>query len=724
RAIRLAQMMGLDRMDAPEPSVTGTLKFQQTLPPAQSQLDLEERRKAFWVLFIIDTYASVRTGTPVAIDQSKITIVLPSNPKAPETNLPPMPQLQNASTLYEAGYISSFTGLVLMVSLCRRCLNHSKLSLESELNTTGPGYCFWEQHYDIDKDLKNCTDAVIGKMDAQALLEDDFALALDINLRAIDIFLHEAAIFRAGKDGLPHGLMTESNSRCSQAAMRIVNGVSLSQTLAEPKKALFKLKNIFAMWPVCMAMQVLDRQLSATNDNAELGHIVGMLRTLVAAIEDLEDVSGHWIGSISHILKRLEDIDPNSIRTSNGEAQGAFLWDPNHTSCQTGADGMILTVGLQELGARTLETHMRRSQFERAKEPISFAPGLRSRSVQRPGHGKMNNVVNIRMRRQVTIDVSIWTTGDEAVFPAAGYFGKACEDTSQLNELSFRDVLIKNALFTPDGDDRIEVTQHETINPSGGCPQRATGKSWNQGLRDVGFHYATTFQDMQDICHDSKTYAAARKIAVKNQVSTMVGESRHVLHLAAVDSAFQLLIVSIYAGRANVMPNGAVPHQVDEIAMFTPNFEQLENGVAGCNSWIDQRGLRPYISDMRRISYGAALPQRGEEPLKPQLYGEMVWKLDIDYVQCADKLPSLSISDLVGLSLCKLEDSHYTIAETTDENVESVGALAESFKNAKVQKLDMSIDLESQGISAVKMTSSLAGPTSQARRRSIVLLAC
>lgn len=370
-------MMGLDRMDAPEPSVTGALKFQQTLPPAQSQLDLEERRKAFWVLFIIDTYASVRTGTPVAIDQSKITTVLPSNPKAPETNLSHMPQLQNVSMLYEAGYISSFTGLVLMASLCRRCLNHSKLSLESELNTTGPGYCFWEQHYDIDKDLKNCTDAVIGKMDAQALLEDDFALALDMNLRAIDIFLHEAAISRAGKDGLPHLLMTESNSRCSQAAMRIVNGVSLSQTLAEPKKALFKLKNIFALWPVCMAMQVLDRQLSATNDNAELGHIVGMLRTLVAAIEDLEDVSGHWIGSISHILKRLEDIDPNSMRTSNGEAQGAFLWDPDHTSCQTGADGMILTVGLQELGARTLETHMRRSQFEGAKEPISFAPGLR-----------------------------------------------------------------------------------------------------------------------------------------------------------------------------------------------------------------------------------------------------------------------------------------------------------------------------------------------------------
>ncbi|KAL9017111.1 MAG: hypothetical protein Q9185_005571 [Variospora sp. 1 TL-2023] len=282
-----------------------------------------------------------------------------------------------------------------------------------------------------------------------------------------------------------------------------------------------------------------------------------------------------------------------------------------------------------------------------------------------------------------------------------------------------------------------------------GFPQRASGKSWNQALRDVGFHYSTTFQDMQGIRRDGKTYAATRKTAVKNQVGTIVGESRHVLHPAAVDSVLQLLIVSICAGRANVMSYGAVPDQVDEIAIFTPNAKQVGNGVADCNSWIDQRGLRSYvgasqlvatdgellmeISDMRCISYGAALPQRAEEPLKPQLYGGMVWKLDIDYLQCADKLPSLNISDLVELSLCKKhgsevleyrsdythetlsrpEDSHSTIAETTAKSVESVGALVESFKKSKVQKLDLSIDLESQRAYAVKMTSSLALPTSQ-----------
>ncbi|KAI4118120.1 MAG: hypothetical protein LQ345_001759 [Seirophora villosa] len=403
--------------------------------------------------------------------------------------------------------------------------------------------------------------------------------------------------------------------------------------------------------------------------------------------------------------------------------------------------------------------------------------------------------------------------GGEAVFPAAGYFSMACEAITQLNELSpnpvgiqgyvLRDVSIKNALVTPDDDDGIEVmfnmkpsvhneTDSQTewwefnvssVSKEGSrkdhmagtisinsrkrgvapkkapeFPQRASGKSWNQALRDVGFDYGPTFQDMQDIRFDGKTYAATCKTAVKNQVGTMVGESRHALHPAAVDSALQLLIVSIYAGRTNMMPYGAVPVQVDEIAIFTPNAEQLDNGLADCYSWIDQRGLRSYvggsqlvaddgellmeISDMRCTSYEAALPQRAEEPLKPQPYGEMAWKLDIDCLEYADKLPSLSIPDLVELSLFKkpgtkileygsdythetlfrLEDTHYTIAETTDEEVENVGAAVESFKNAKVQKLDLSTDLEGQGASA-NQYDLVVGPANLSGAEKIVRLA-
>ncbi|KAI4237701.1 MAG: hypothetical protein LQ352_007922 [Teloschistes flavicans] len=313
RAIRLAQMMGLDRMDA-DPGSNDMPKFQQTLPPAQTPLELEERRKAFWVLFIIDAYASVRSGTLVAIDQTKVTTALPSPHPIPEPNQSPMPSLDNAKALYGSNHLSSFTGLVLMVSLYRRCSIHVKLSLDSDSAGSGSVYSFWEHHYSIDKDVKACGDALIGSKDAQGLLEDEVALALSLNLSAIDICLHEAAIVKADKDGLPKALITECNSRCGEAGMRIAEGVSLSQQLVQPKKTVFRQMNIYCMWPVCMAMQVLDRQLSSVAGNSQLAHTVGILKLLVTGIEDLEDVSGHWVDSISHIVKRLEEMESPSIK--------------------------------------------------------------------------------------------------------------------------------------------------------------------------------------------------------------------------------------------------------------------------------------------------------------------------------------------------------------------------------------------------------------------------
>ena len=403
--------------------------------------------------------------------------------------------------------------------------------------------------------------------------------------------------------------------------------------------------------------------------------------------------------------------------------------------------------------------------------------------------------------------------GGEAVFPAAAYFSMACEAITQLNELSekpvtiesyvLRDVSIKNALVTPDDDNGIEVlldmrqsihneTDSQTAwwdfavssvsvedirkdHMAGSIsinsrrrgvapkeapkfPQRASGKSWNQALRQVGFDYGPTFQDMDDIRFDGKTYAAISKTVVKDKVGTMIGESRHALHPAAVDSALQLLIVSIYAGRANVMPYGAVPVQVDEIAIFPPTAKQITATTANCYSWIDQRGLRSYrggsqlvagdgellmeISDMRCVSYEAALPQRVDEAIESKPYGEMTWRLDIDSLQHSLKVPSLSIPDLVEIlrfkkpsckileygshyaheTMSRLGHSSYTLTETDDENLANVQAMVAPFEDAKVQKFDLSLDLASQDIAAGHYDM-VIGPSNLSSARNIARLA-
>jgi acyl transferase domain-containing protein len=376
--------------------------------------------------------------------------------------------------------------------------------------------------------------------------------------------------------------------------------------------------------------------------------------------------------------------------------------------------------------------------------------------------------------------------GGEAVFPAAAYFSMAMEAVTQLNEIStnpaiiqgytLRDISIKNALVTPDNDTGIEVmfglrpSMHaekdnklpwwdfnvssvseeghrndhmagsisistDTARPSArklpDFPQRASGKAWNQALRDVGFDYGPTFQDMHAIGFDGKTYAARSKTTVKQAVEH--DESRHVVHPATVDSCLQLLIVAIYAGRTNAMPCGAVPIQVDQVSIWKPTDAQIADSTAEAYSWIDQRGVRSFvgsnqliasdgqvlmeITDMRCSLYEAAVPQRAKEPSKPQPFGEMLWKLDVDSLASFEELDVPSFIDLVNFKepgiqlldigsqysqeiLRKVPDLKIVATESLSELIEPRELSLQGYKNAQVKELDMAVDLGSQGFKA------------------------
>lgn len=312
--------------------------------------------------------------------------------------------------------------------------------------------------------------------------------------------------------------------------------------------------------------------------------------------------------------------------------------------------------------------------------------------------------------------------GGESVFPAAGYFSMAIEAITQLNELSekpvtidnyvLRDVSIKKALVTPDDDDGIEVLFNLRPSPRGrewydfsvssidsenvekehmagsisintsprgskkprevpNFPQRASLKAWNQALREVGFDYGPTFQDMDDIRFDGKRYEASSKTAIKQHVDESLGESRYVLHPATVDSVLQLSIAAIHAGRTNAMSYGVVPIQVDEVTVWAPTDAQLEARTATGYAWVPRRGVRSFegsaqitandgelvleIVNVRTTSYEAAVPQKPETTFNDAAgpYGELVWSLDIDALDTAADVPSLGVSDLVDLALFK-----------------------------------------------------------------------
>ncbi|KAI1503395.1 KR domain-containing protein [Biscogniauxia marginata] len=378
--------------------------------------------------------------------------------------------------------------------------------------------------------------------------------------------------------------------------------------------------------------------------------------------------------------------------------------------------------------------------------------------------------------------------GGEAVFPAAGYFSAAVEAVTQINEWRddpmnvesyvLRDISIKKALVTPDTDDGIEVLTNlrpsvfgsdwwdfsvssidtenitrehmsgtvsiNTAPPRGSkkprkepqFPQRASGKAWNQALRDVGFDYGATFQDMDNIKFDGKNFEASCSTTIKQQVDASLGESRHVLHPASVDSTLQLSIVAIYAGRTNAMDCGVVPVQVDEVTIWPPTKEQVETAKANAYAWVDRRGIRSFensvqltadngemvmeIVNVRTTSYEAAVPQKDETALKPAPYGEMVWELDIDSLDGTNtkgltavdltnlvlfKYPSMKVlgtdTTIAKSILQKNPQARYTVTVSDGMGGEtSAKSSIEQYSNAKVTSFDPSQDLESQSLTS------------------------
>ncbi|KAK4182962.1 polyketide synthase [Podospora australis] len=372
--------------------------------------------------------------------------------------------------------------------------------------------------------------------------------------------------------------------------------------------------------------------------------------------------------------------------------------------------------------------------------------------------------------------------GGESVFPAAGYFSMAMEAITQLNELSehpvhiesyvLRDVSIKTALVTPDDDDGIEVLlnmrpsahsdkewdwrvssvdstgvnrnhMHGSIalntrprgkqpRPVPTFPQRASGKAWNQRLREVGFDYGATFQDMDNVRFDGKTYQASCTTNINQVVDESLGESRYVLHPASIDSTLQLCIAAIYTGRTEAMDCGVVPVQVDEIAVWPPTKQQLETKTAVAYANVHKRGLRTSestvqmtsahdgemvmeIVNMRATAYEAAVPQKAASSLEEEPYGEMAWELDVDM---PDNLKGLDTPTLVKLALFKYPGSHiveaglgyaseilqknpeafYTVVVSSEDHLDSARAVVEGYRNAKAILVDFEQDLEAQGL--------------------------
>ncbi|KAH9894722.1 ketoacyl-synt-domain-containing protein [Xylariomycetidae sp. FL2044] len=321
--------------------------------------------------------------------------------------------------------------------------------------------------------------------------------------------------------------------------------------------------------------------------------------------------------------------------------------------------------------------------------------------------------------------------GGTAIFPAAGHLAVAIEALKQVHQevgIAFdgarlRDVVIDKALAVPENDDGVEIVvtlrmstsltaatdpttwwhgfSIESLAPGTGewilhctgnisaaqgpatpspslvdrstLSKRASGKTWYEAFRRVGFNYGPTFQQLQHAQTDRGLHQAAGDVIVLETCEE--GESRSLIHPSTVDACLQLAMISIHAGRHKTMPWGVVPTRIEEAIIYpAAGSEDDDVGSAGhAVAWADdfQASARHFnthttltgksgkllvhLENLEFTAYEAAIPastlQEADAALPRQPFSQPLWKPDISRLTAKkfrQKWPQLVATDTAG----------------------------------------------------------------------------
>lgn len=228
RCAKLVMMMGLHRLD--DETDTSARPMAPMLSPPRDWVELEERRRALWGAFCIDSHASISTGYPNLLDVTEITTHLPSSEEAFNSGVPD-PDAPSLHNVFSIGNYSTFAGAVIVCHLFNQILRHVHRPTPLDRPDDVEGGRFWTRHRELDSTLSNAFMFLPERFRLPKNVRNPIAVHTNLNLHASIICLHNAACEKADKHALPPSLKKASLDRLITAAQEIVNIMKLTAHL-------------------------------------------------------------------------------------------------------------------------------------------------------------------------------------------------------------------------------------------------------------------------------------------------------------------------------------------------------------------------------------------------------------------------------------------------------------------------------------------------------------
>jgi hypothetical protein len=389
--VRLVQMLGLHRLDT-----QGGGPSRQVLPPPKDFIELEERRRTFWVAFHGDRWSSSGTGWSMIIqekdvstnstaerkfraDEIQVTTHLPSSEESFENGIMETGiSLSDALTPSGVSRISIFGGFILSACLFGHNFVHINQSGPEDHPEDFENGEFWKRHRTMDNVLSNTFLFLPDNLRLPIAVRDMRTVFLHMNLHTAAICLHQTAIVTADRNGLDPIFIRNVRARSYMAAEEIVNIMKLVSHVDA--------SNVSRLIPHAMNMALIVQQM-----NPWTGFCLYAAATVFVQQEGEAEKSASNMSNLEFVLAAMKAIGNRHSITTYFTTQlemdieeSGILGSTDSKIIDTPSSGFLAERGSAPKTIYTLCGYIQAKRSVDAKLKGPLLAGIFTRSDQNP----------------------------------------------------------------------------------------------------------------------------------------------------------------------------------------------------------------------------------------------------------------------------------------------------------------------------------------------------
>ncbi|KAF3390939.1 Asperfuranone cluster transcription factor afoA [Talaromyces pinophilus] len=273
RAFRLVQLMRLFEIDG-----TGGILSPST---TEDWVTLEERRRTFWMAYLLDRFISVQNGLPLTLNEQVILTRLPAgDTEFQSEQRVQMGFLSEEITATTPTVMSPFAECIVLATICGRALLHKHCaSVERVYGHTSQD--FWDRHHWINNILSQRITMLTMKYPPASQHIDPMLIFTEMVANTAILFLYKIIELMPCQTPTSSANVIEYKQRATKAAGEIVN---ITRALS-----LFTQAKIHPFTPICLYICAefftLHRE-DATNSFLDL-----QLHEIMEALRSLQSVN-------------------------------------------------------------------------------------------------------------------------------------------------------------------------------------------------------------------------------------------------------------------------------------------------------------------------------------------------------------------------------------------------------------------------------------------------